>query len=64
LFGVKFLLSLILFALAIVLTSTRKWSESWRERRGAWLVLAATTILIVLIAGLMKVMPGPESAAP
>lgn len=62
LFGVKFLLSLVLFALAIVLTSTRAWSQRWRDSRGAWLLLGALTLAIVLIAGLMKVMPGPAAA--
>jgi uncharacterized membrane protein len=57
LFGVKFLLALAVFALAIVLTSTRKWSARWRESRGAWLALVLVTLAVVLIGGLMKVMP-------
>ncbi len=62
LFGVKFLLSIAVFALAIVLTSTRNWSAHWREGRGAWVVLTVLTFAIVLIAGWMKIMPTPESA--
>ena len=57
LFGVKFLLSLALFALAIVLTSTRNWSARWRESRGAWLALTLITLAVVLLGGVMKVMP-------
>ncbi len=60
LFGVKFLLALVVFALAIVLTSTRNWSVRWRESRGAWLALAIVTLAVVLIGGVMKVMPAAE----
>jgi uncharacterized membrane protein len=64
LFGVKFLVSLGVFALAIVLTSTRPWSERWRERRGAWLLLAIAALAVVLIGGAMKVMPAGDGATP
>lgn len=63
LFGVKFLLSIAVFALAILLTSTRNWSARWRESRNAWIALTLLTLAIVLIAGWMKVMPAAESAA-
>ena len=64
LFGIKFLLALVLFALAIVLTSTREWSIKMRESRGAWIALGLITLVIVLIAGLMKVLPAAETIAP
>lgn len=57
LFGVKFLLSVVVFGLAIVLTSTRPWSARWRENRRAWLALTLITLAVVLIGGVMKLMP-------
>lgn len=61
LFGVKFLLAILLFALAIVLTSTRAWSVRWRESGAAWIVLTLVTVAVVLIGGVMKVMPATDT---
>ena len=60
LFGVKFLLAIVFFGLAIVASSTLAWSEKLRARRGIWALLVVTGLLIVLIAGFMKVMPAAE----
>ena len=57
LFGLKFLLSLGVFALAIIMTSTMKWSEKFRKNQALWAVLLLLATAVVLIAGYMKVMP-------
>ena len=59
LFGLKFVLALLAFGLIIVLTSTMAWSTRLRNRKGLWVVLMGTLTGIVLIAGYMKVLPGP-----
>jgi uncharacterized membrane protein len=61
LFGIKFMLAIAVFALAIVLTSTRKWSEKWRQGKFGWAVLALGIVALVLLGGYMKLMP---AAAP
>jgi len=62
LFGIKFLIGILVFALAVVLTSTRKWSEQWREGKLGWMILSAGVIALVLIGGYMKRMPVTGSA--
>jgi hypothetical protein len=57
LFGVKFLLALVVFALYIVLTSTMKWSEGLREKNILWVLLVLLVTAIVAIAGTMKTLP-------
>jgi uncharacterized membrane protein len=64
LFGVKFLIGIAVFAIAVVLTSTRKWSENWREGRLGWALLAVGVIAMVLIGGYMKRMPSADSIEP
>ncbi len=60
LFGVKFLLALGVFALAIVMTSTMGWSENLRKKQALWSMLVLLSVVVVLIGGYLKVMPGPE----
>lgn len=65
LFGTKFLLALAVFALALVLTSTRKWSENLRNGKLGWAVLSVLVIAVVMIGGYMKSIPavsGPAAA--
>ena len=62
LFGVKFLLAIAVFALAIVLTSTRKWSEKLRNGKLGWMLLSIGVIAVVLIGGYMKLLPPVEPA--
>lgn len=57
LFGVKFLLALVIFALYIVLTSTMKWSEGIRDKEILWALLVALVTVVVGIAGVMKTLP-------
>lgn len=67
LFGIKFLLAIAFFGLAIVATSTMAWSEKMRARSGIWVLLVLTGLSIVLIAGFLKTMPAaedPGTAAP
>lgn len=54
LFGIKFLLALIVFALYIVLTSTMKWSEKFRDNTLLWRLLILLTIIVVLVGGAMR----------
>lgn len=61
LFGIKFLLALGVFALGIMLTSTMKWSEQIRSKQALWTLLLLLATAVVLIAGFMRVMPGPTS---
>ena len=58
LFGVKFLLALSVFTLASALTGRAKLFNRVRERGPLWLgVLVALAVLVVLIAGVMKLIP-------
>jgi uncharacterized membrane protein len=54
LFCAKFALALAVFALVFIGTSTMKWSESLRERKGLWWFLVAASIAVVLVANIMK----------
>lgn len=54
LFCAKFALALAVFALVFIGTSTMKWSESLRERKGLWWLLIAASIAVVLVANIMK----------
>ena len=57
LFGIKFLLSLAIFALASILISGRDKPSKIREKAKGWLlVVLALGTAVVLIAGYMKVM--------
>jgi uncharacterized membrane protein len=63
LFGVKFLLALGVFGLAVALTSRRSWSEALRGRMRLWGgILAAMAIVVVMISGVMKNLPRTQSA--
>ena len=57
LFGMKFLLALCVFALAIIMTSTMTWSEKLRKNRALWSILVLLAVAVALIGGYMKVMP-------
>ena len=58
LFGVKFLLALAFFMLGSVLTGRAKAFDRLRERAPLWQgVLFALAVLIILIAGVMKLIP-------
>ena len=57
LFGMKFLLALCVFALAIIMTSTMTWSEKLRKNQALWSILVLLAITVALIGGYMKVMP-------
>lgn len=58
LFGVKFLLALGVFALAVALTSLKPWSQALRAKAKTWLaVLIVLATGIVLISGTMKQLP-------
>ena len=58
LFGIKFLLALVVFALAVALTSLKPWSEKLRANSKFWLLLLiALALVIVGISGVMKFVP-------
>lgn len=58
-FGLKFLAAMVVFALMFVLTSTMKWSVKLREHQGLWWVFMASIAVVVLLAGFMRMLPGP-----
>ena len=57
LFGAKFLLAILVFAMSIILTSTMAWSTKLRESSALWYAFLAAGIGVVLIAGVMKMVP-------
>jgi len=58
LFGVKFLLALTVFALAIALTGRARWSAPLRVNRRTWLtVLLVLATTIILISGILRSIP-------
>jgi len=57
LFGVKFLLAIVVFALFIILTSTMKWSVNIRDKKGMWLLLVVLALAVVLLGGVMRTLP-------
>ena len=58
LFGTKFLLALVVFALAIVLTSSKSFGYKARENAKVWLsLLVFCAVAIVMISGVMKNLP-------
>ncbi|GMU93976.1 MAG: hypothetical protein AMXMBFR4_30340 [Candidatus Hydrogenedentota bacterium] len=66
LFGIKFLLALAVFALAIALTSLKPWSEKMRNNSRAWLVvLVALAAAAIVLSGYMRALPkAPAGPAP
>ena len=64
LFGIKFLLALAVFALAVALTSLKPWSEKLRANARFWLgLLIALAIVVVGISGYMRAIPKSSAAA-
>lgn len=58
LFGIKFLLALVVFALAIALTSLKPWSAKLRANAPFWLgLLIALAVVVVGISGYMRAIP-------
>ena len=58
-FGIKFLVAMVVFALLIILTSTMEWSVKLRDHRGLWWAFMTSIAVVVLLAGLMRVLPIP-----
>lgn len=55
LFGVKFLLALVVFALASILVSTREKASKLRANARLWLTITVgLAVIVVLIGGVMK----------
>lgn len=64
LFGIKFLLALIVFVLALALTSTRPWSAALRANAKLWLtMIVALAVVIIAISGVLRSLPRHEAAA-
>ncbi|MCP4642851.1 MAG: hypothetical protein GY851_20555 [bacterium] len=60
LFGIKFLIALPVFALAIALTSQRPWANPIQSRSRTWTgVLVVLAVAVVLVSGVMKNIPPP-----
>ena len=58
-FGIKFLAAMVVFAFMIILTSTMSWSVKLREHQGLWWAFMASIAVVVLLAGFMRMLPGP-----
>lgn len=64
LFGIKFLLALVLFALAIMVSSAKGYAAKFRANAPFWMgVIVFIGIVIVLISGVMKNRPVSSAAA-
>jgi uncharacterized membrane protein len=63
-FGIKFLLALVIFFLAIALTSSRTWAAPFRTRsvqmQGLVLILM---VVVILISGYMRALPPADELA-
>jgi uncharacterized membrane protein len=58
LFGIKFILAIVVFALALGLTSTRGWAEPFRKNTKLWTsVLAGVAVVVVAISGILRALP-------
>jgi len=65
LFGIKFLLALSVFILAIMVTSSNPYGSSLRDKGKTWLgLLVALMVCIVLISGVLKNLPKTTPPAP
>ncbi len=66
LFGIKFLLALGVFFLAIALNSSREWAAFFRDKSWIWTgVMLVLALVVVLVSGYMRMMPThAEPAAP
>jgi len=64
LFGVKFLLAIAIFALALGLTSTRRWARPFRENAKRWTsVLAILAVAVVALSGVLRNLPAARMIA-
>jgi uncharacterized membrane protein len=64
LWGIKVLLSLVIFALAIGLSSDKSWSKRMREQTATWTtLLIILAVIVVLISGVLKNLPHLRPAA-
>jgi uncharacterized membrane protein len=58
LFGVKFLLAIAIFTLALGLTSTRGWARPFRDNAKLWTsILAILAVTIVALSGVLRNLP-------
>ena len=58
LFGIKFLLAIAVFFLAVALTSRKAWSQPMRDKPRRWLaLLVLLAVLTVMVGGVLKVLP-------
>lgn len=65
LFGVKFLLAMAVFALALALTSSRPWSRRLRTQGRRWLAaLVACAVAVVMISSVLRTLPKTVPATP
>lgn len=63
LFGVKFLLALAVFAIAVALTSLKPWSQKLRANARSWMaVLIVLAVAVVCISGVMRALPAATAA--
>ncbi|GMV91503.1 MAG: hypothetical protein AMXMBFR82_12810 [Candidatus Hydrogenedentota bacterium] len=64
-FGIKFLLAIVIFALALGLTSTKGWAKVFREKSKMWTtLLAVLAITVVALSGVLRNLPTNSARVP
>jgi putative copper export protein len=64
-FGIKFLLAMIIFFLASVLVGRSDLAKRAREKAGSWLTLLVALIVVLLaLSSFLKVLPHKDKVAP
>lgn len=63
-FGIKFLLAIVIFALALGLTSTRGWAKPFRDQAKLWTsLLAILAVTVIALSGVLRNLPQNSSGA-
>jgi uncharacterized membrane protein len=64
LFGIKFLLAMVLFLVALFVTSSKNYAAKFRANAPFWMgIIIALGIVIVLISGVMKNRPASTTSS-
>ncbi|MCL4694485.1 MAG: hypothetical protein KJ060_18500 [Candidatus Hydrogenedentes bacterium] len=64
-FGIKFLLAIVIFALALGLTSTKGWAKVFRGKSKMWTtLLAVLAIAVVALSGVLRNLPTNSAHVP
>ncbi len=64
-FGIKFLLAIVIFALALGLTSTKGWAKVFQEKPKMWTtLLAVLAIAVIALSGVLRNLPTNSAHVP